>query len=163
MEKAELVLDFIRVLIWPAVVTVALVMFRQRLGELFGRVTEVGGAGVTAKFTHEAQRIVRESAPAVSATAKPSTTSTQTDWTKLPAKVQGVAPRDWRSVVSISSLLSEGYAVDLDLSGLPADEALKMLAWANGYVEAMGGEMAADKDNPYRFGLKPPAEYGNHE
>lgn len=51
VEVAELVLQYLEALIWPAVVLTSLVLFRARLTELLGRITSFEGpAGVKANF-----------------------------------------------------------------------------------------------------------------
>ena len=51
VEVAELVLQYLKALVWPAVVLTSLVLFRARLTELLGRVTSFEGpAGVKANF-----------------------------------------------------------------------------------------------------------------
>ena len=45
MDKARLVLDYIEVLRWPAVVVALMVIFRDRLHELIRRVTHAEGPG----------------------------------------------------------------------------------------------------------------------
>ena len=59
MDKAELVLDYLDVLVWPIVVVVIVFVFRGRLRELLGRVTEFGGPGVNAKFAHATEQAER--------------------------------------------------------------------------------------------------------
>lgn len=63
MEKAELVLQYLDVLAWPLVVVTVLVIFRGRVRELLGRITEGEALGVKAKFDRLEQD-VREQADA---------------------------------------------------------------------------------------------------
>ncbi|PRY42056.1 hypothetical protein LY71_1183 [Geodermatophilus tzadiensis] len=52
MRVAELVLDYVKVLVWPGVVVLALCLFRLRLQELLARLTSFEGpGGVKAAFT----------------------------------------------------------------------------------------------------------------
>lgn len=55
MAIAELVLKYFAVVIWPAVVLVAIVVFRMQLASLFSRITEATVPGATLKFAQEAK------------------------------------------------------------------------------------------------------------
>ena len=55
MAIAELVLKYLGVVIWPAVVLVAIIVFRHPLAQLVGRVTEASALGATIKFAQAAK------------------------------------------------------------------------------------------------------------
>lgn len=61
MDVAELVLDYLKVLIWPAVVLTALLMFRNQLRSLFARIVEASGFGATLKLEQNAARAAEAS------------------------------------------------------------------------------------------------------
>ncbi|WP_353807872.1 hypothetical protein [Agromyces sp. SYSU T00194] len=53
MEIAELVLAYIKVLVWPLVVVLALLLFRRQFARMFGRVIEARGFGAMLKLTED--------------------------------------------------------------------------------------------------------------
>ena len=57
MELARLVLDYLRVLAWPAVLIVAVFFFRVQLGSLVERVTEASAFGGTVKLESQARQV----------------------------------------------------------------------------------------------------------
>jgi hypothetical protein len=58
MTNAQEVLSYIRVLVWPTVVLVAVLLFRPQLAKLIGRITEVSAAGALVKFSEEVDQLV---------------------------------------------------------------------------------------------------------
>lgn len=60
VDTAEIVLDYLRVLAWPLVVTVALLAFRASIRNVLARLSAFEGFGVKAsleKVVHDAQRV----------------------------------------------------------------------------------------------------------
>jgi hypothetical protein len=69
VDWAELVLDYIRVLIWPALVIVLAIHFRRGIGDFLGRIAGESqefsasgfGVGFTAKFQKELETLAEQS------------------------------------------------------------------------------------------------------
>lgn len=55
VDIAELVLRYVRALAWPLAVVVIVVLFRHTIRATVSRLTELSGAGVSAKFQSEAE------------------------------------------------------------------------------------------------------------
>ncbi|MFF0592403.1 hypothetical protein [Streptomyces antibioticus] len=64
MEIAKLVLDFVKVLIWPALVCVIVILFKDQIVELAGRLTSLSAPGVDAQFS---DKVEKESSEALEA------------------------------------------------------------------------------------------------
>lgn len=62
---AELVLSYVKTVEWPAVVVVLAVLFRRSVRAILGRITEVSGGGLSAKFEQQAEGIAARADAAV--------------------------------------------------------------------------------------------------
>jgi len=60
-ESLDLALEYLRVLAWPVVVIVAVVMFRSSIRALFTRMTKASGFGASAEFAAEVRSLAEES------------------------------------------------------------------------------------------------------
>jgi hypothetical protein len=57
MSVADQILNFVKTLVWPAVVVTAVLTFRPQLARLISRVTEVSAAGASVKFSDEVDEL----------------------------------------------------------------------------------------------------------
>ena len=62
MRVADLVLRYIEAVEWPVVVVLVVVLFRRSIRTVLGRLSELSGAGVSAKFQTEAERLAGRAA-----------------------------------------------------------------------------------------------------
>ena len=76
---ADLVLRYLEAVEWPVVVVLMVVLFRRSIRTVLGRLSELSGAGVSAKFQTEAERLAGRAA-AMSAERDPFTLS----WPETP-------------------------------------------------------------------------------
>jgi hypothetical protein len=60
-DIAELVLEYLKVLAWPAVVLGAVVLFRRSLIRLLGRIREASAFGATVRLEEEAEQVAEAS------------------------------------------------------------------------------------------------------
>ncbi|WP_214107832.1 hypothetical protein [Acrocarpospora catenulata] len=74
----NLVLDYVRVLIWPIVAMGLAVVFRQPLRGLVGRIRKAGAAGVEVEFD-QAEEVLRRADEALEASQQPAVTSSEDD------------------------------------------------------------------------------------
>jgi hypothetical protein len=65
MPVANLVLQYVRTLIWPSVVIVAVLVFKSEVRGLFARLTSVAGAGISLGFEADARQALESAQSAV--------------------------------------------------------------------------------------------------
>jgi hypothetical protein len=58
----EMVLDYLRALVWPAVIVFAVILFREQLARLLERISQITAAGGSVKFGERASEIADEAA-----------------------------------------------------------------------------------------------------
>lgn len=155
MDIAELVLDYIRTLIWPCVVVVFIWIFRAKVAELLERLSEVGGGGFNAKFDQAAAAITRD-AVAPRTETSPSTTPEHAAKSARPENVVNIDMTAFRDTTAVLSAYNDNKIVDVDLTRLSESEAIQVLAFLTGVVRGTAGFIAQDRQGPRRYALFPP-------
>lgn len=72
MDVARLVLDYLRVITWPLIVLVCVLLFRKQLAVLIGRIKKFSGFGIDVEMESRARRVgpASEAMPELAAAAK---------------------------------------------------------------------------------------------
>jgi hypothetical protein len=142
VEVATLVVEYLKALVWPAVVLIALLLFRDRLHDLFGRLTSLEApGGVKANFSDkladaqerlvevQKEEVVAEPAPATepSTPMQPPETSrpeephvravgqTERAYLTLARRLVSTADEDPARAVTESWAILEGFMHDVAL------------------------------------------------
>lgn len=146
MDIAELALDYIRVLIWPAVVVFFMWTFRTKVAELLERLSELGGGGFSAKFDQAARTLgAAQQKAAEQVDAQEATTPPPPDDLVI------LDLHAFKDSFAALRAYKQGKTVDVDLSALPSIEAIQALGYLTGAVHATDGRIVSDKDSNRRY------------
>lgn len=151
METARLVLDYVDVLIWPIVVAVVLIAFRRQLVALFGRITRLDAAGVSASFTFA--EAVEDVGEIVHLRDTEETEDGMATVTRLNAVL--IRPTAYEDAREIVRTMRSGRALVLDLGAASDVDSKRLLDFAGGLVVGMRGEIEM-LETPKSFLLIPP-------
>lgn len=130
MEIANLVLDYIRVLIWPLVLGGLLVGFRDVFRPLAARMTQLAALGVTATFeaaVHQAEEVTD------SVATKMAPTRAQLE------KVLRVDARKYEDARRLATEYRAGRTVLLSLEDAPDKDAKRLVDFSAGMVFQSAG------------------------
>lgn len=139
----QLLLDYIRVLIWPAVVVTLLVIFRAKVGDLIDHVSELGGGGVSVKFKREAKEIISASRGSAQGRVVWSGTAEGTN-NPQPVETVRVTLHEFNDVDKVITAVQEGKEVDVSVEPLTNETGLVAIGFFSGYNRGTGGKMKPD-------------------
>lgn len=125
MEIARLVLEYCKVAAWPAVVTIVLVAYRQRLAAMLPRLSGVSAGSFSATFD--------------SSVAQATALTNADGLTTPPADVVGLTPTSYAEARELGDSLRAGSPVLLDLNQLAEADAKRLVDFATGVVYATSG------------------------
>lgn len=141
---ATVVLEYIKVLIWPLVVAGVLIGYRRSAFRLLGRLTQVDAAGVIATFDSDVQ-----DAEDVTGAG---TASDSTPQAQLNDAVR-FAPTTYRTAREFGEVFRDGKPVLLDLNEMTDEDAKRLVDFSAGLVFHARGSM--DKVTNKVFMLTP--------
>jgi len=135
MSSTEMVLSYLRVLIWPALVLALGVAYRSTIRNLLKvRLTQIDGAGFSAKFekvAQDAERVVeedpRQPAPALR---------------KLKRRdIVKISPKTYDEARTVGEAFREGKPVFLDLTQMTDYDAKRLVDFAAGLIFSAHGSI----------------------
>lgn len=129
VDASMVVLEYIKVLVWPLVVLAVIVVFRARIGALLARLTRIEALGARAEF---------EQAVAQSGANSPVSRTVRTQ------ELAWVTPKSFLDVRTIGELLHEHGEVAVNVEALGDDEAKRVVDfmaglafYSRGYIERL--------------------------
>lgn len=145
---AAVVLDFLKALLWPAVVITVVLLFKAPLSDLVGRVREASGFGVSARL----DPVVQQLADVTSALKEPDTGEPAVDTHETGRFASEIYPIGIGRVVYSWTNLESRCQDFVRANGLPASlsrEVPGVFAWIvdNGLAPAGTAEVARDLRN----------------
>ena len=126
MEIARLVLSYVDVLVWPALIAAVLIGYRATVQELLARIIRLDAVGVSATFdkvSQQAQRITGSDRR----TTRPRMASEL-------AEVERITPRDYTEARPVGEKFRAGRPIILDLSRIGDRDAKRLVDFAAGLV-----------------------------
>ncbi|WP_073846176.1 cell division protein SepF [Amycolatopsis sp. CB00013] len=130
MTVANLVLDYVKVLVWPVVIGCVLIGYRYPLQRLIARLTKVDAVGVSATFEAAAQQ-------ATAISGHPSKGIDNVDLTKI----ERIAPSGYKDARQLAEKFRSGKIVLLDLTETPNADAKRLLDFSAGIAFQSFGTM----------------------
>ena len=124
MDEARLVLDYLRVLVWPLVVTGAVLIFRHELRDVARRLTALEGFGVKAALKESVRDAQRLTGSASQSRAPK----------EIPSGTTSFKPKSYVEARELAETFRSGEAVLVSLEQAPDHDAKRLIDFMAGIV-----------------------------
>lgn len=149
MHVAEIVLKYVQVLVWPAVVAGIVVVFRAQIRELTQRILSVSAGGVEAKFDQavsDAARVAVAGSDAADSVLKTPGASAADSRDR---SIRSFRPKVYNDIRQFADAYRDGHAVTIDVKSASDRDGARMVDFAAGLIFSAHGNIQRVADRVF--------------